>query len=232
MVEFGEPEGGSFHPFGEIVDRFSRPIAHVGVVPRHNLLGPFLDGATEPANLDRHFRVGEITDDLGDPLTGQIRVGVGVGLTDDLFRVPREPHFSAVVTGTNEADHPVPLIVAEALGCHRESPSRPVERIIFVAPMTKRFVLHPPTALIQRLVCEADHMKRVSHLDCPGQSRWSNTFRYTGDRSSVAQRIAASHDAGRPSSHRQQVAASRPSTTSRSCPLRTSTIWVDHAWVR
>ena len=100
MLEVHESERDAFDPLGEVVDGFGRAVGDVRLVPRDDLGGPAGDGAPETSNLDWHLAVGEITSDFGDSLGGELDVGVVVDLTDDLFCVPRKPHFSAWVTGS------------------------------------------------------------------------------------------------------------------------------------
>jgi len=87
-------------------------------VPRDDLVAPPADGAAEPADLEGHLGVGEVTHDLGDPLAGELFVGVVVDLADDFLRVPGEPHLTFGVPGgeqTEQLSCPSPLSRSRAI---------------------------------------------------------------------------------------------------------------------
>ena len=135
-------------------DRFGRSVADVGAVPSNDLVAPAGDRPTEAADLDGHLAVGEVAHDLVDPLRGEFVVGVVVDLTDDFFRVPREPHLAPRIAGTEQSHQPVVLLAGEAFAGHHEAPAGPVERVVFVASMPEGVVLHAATALIECCVRE------------------------------------------------------------------------------
>jgi hypothetical protein len=49
--------------------------------------------------------VGEVSADLGDPLDSEHWFGVGVDLTHDILRVPREPNLTIRITSAEQAHH-------------------------------------------------------------------------------------------------------------------------------
>lgn len=81
----------------------------MGTMPRADLIGPFGDRASEMADLDGHCGVREITDDLSDPGLSEFGIGVVVDLTNDLFRVPREPHLLSGVARSEQSKDPFVL---------------------------------------------------------------------------------------------------------------------------
>lgn len=94
MLESTEPERDSLDAFDEVVDGFGWPVRDVRPMPGDDLASPTLDRSAETANLEWHVLVGEVTADLVDPLSRELRVGVVVDLAHDLLGVPREPHFA------------------------------------------------------------------------------------------------------------------------------------------
>jgi len=100
VSEVGESEGDAFDAFGEVVDRFCWAVGYVGVVPGDDLITPAADGSSQTLNFWRHFRVGEVGDAFVDPLNGEVRVGVGVDVSDDFIGAVGEPHFLVWVTST------------------------------------------------------------------------------------------------------------------------------------
>ena len=85
VLEAAEAEGGAFHAFDEIVGRFGRPVRHV-LLPGDDLCRPLGDGAAQPADLEGHRLVSEVTADLSGPGGGKLDVGVVVDLADPLRR--------------------------------------------------------------------------------------------------------------------------------------------------
>ena len=85
MVEAVESERCALDAFDEVVDRFGRSVGDVSLVPGNDLVAPFADGAAEATDFEGHGVVGEVAGDLGDPLGGEVRVGVVVDLADDLL---------------------------------------------------------------------------------------------------------------------------------------------------
>ncbi len=68
------------------------------MVPGDDLVLPAHDGAPEAAHLDGHVDVGEVADDVVDPLSRELRIGVVVDLTDD-FLSDNRPSGLGVVRG-------------------------------------------------------------------------------------------------------------------------------------
>ena len=87
MSEVHESERDPLDPLRQVVDGFGRAVRDVRLVPGDDLRSPAGDGATEPADLEWHLRIGEAASDLGDPLRCELDVGVVVDLTHDFFRV-------------------------------------------------------------------------------------------------------------------------------------------------
>ena len=118
--------------------------------------------------------------------------------------------------------------------CLGQQPSGAIQRIVLAAPMPDRLVLDAAATLVQLLIRELDEMERVGDLGDvrervveglairPGEVQHAPT-----DRGAPLVGTILEPGAG--------TAASRPSTTSRSCappPAVTSTIEVHHCWVR
>ena len=66
--------------------------------------------------------VGEVADDLVDPLDGELVVGVVVDLADDLFGVPGEPHLPLRVAGGEQSEQLVVAVDAEPFAGHHQPP--------------------------------------------------------------------------------------------------------------
>jgi hypothetical protein len=90
-------------------------------VPSADLGRPSGDRAPEPADLDGHLAIGEVTADLVDPLDRELGVGVVVDLAHDLIRVPREPHLLAGITSSQQTHERVVLIDRQPLTSDRAS---------------------------------------------------------------------------------------------------------------
>ena len=99
------------------------------------------------------------------PGGGELDVGVVVDLTDDLLRVPREPHLTCRITSSKQPGQPFAAVDAQTLGGHREPSAGPVERIVLAAAMTNEVVLRPSPAFVERGVRQPHDMERVSDLD-------------------------------------------------------------------
>ncbi len=82
MIEPVKSEGGALDAFDQVVDRFGRPVRHVGLVPGDDLVTPFADRAAETANLERHRLVCKVAHDRGNPFDSEFEIGVVVDLTD------------------------------------------------------------------------------------------------------------------------------------------------------
>jgi hypothetical protein len=87
-------------------------------VPGHDLIPPRLDGAPEPADLERHLGIGEVADDLIDPRLSQRGVGAVVDLTD---------HFLGVRTIYEISDPDVAAEFVARLGVDLQDDSCPPE---------------------------------------------------------------------------------------------------------
>ncbi len=87
MSEAHEPERDTLDSFRRVVHGFSRRVADVRAMPSDDLGGPPCDGAAEATDREGHLALGEATADLGDPLFGEVGVGVIVDLTHGFFRL-------------------------------------------------------------------------------------------------------------------------------------------------
>ena len=85
VAEVHQPERDSLDPFREVVDGFGGPVGDVGAMPRTDLIRPLRDRPPETADLERHLEIAEVATDLGDPLDGELLVGVFVDLTNHLL---------------------------------------------------------------------------------------------------------------------------------------------------
>ena len=121
MSEVHQAERDALDAFGEVVDALGRPVRDMRPVPCGDLCSPLLDGPSEASNLDGHRLISEVADDLSNPGVGELRIGVGVCLTDHFLRVPREPHLLFRVASTQQTDEAFVLIGGESLGRDRES---------------------------------------------------------------------------------------------------------------
>lgn len=159
MPEVDETEREAFDAFGEVVDAFGRSGRDVRAMPCGDLCRPLLDGAAEALILDGHRLVGEVADDLSDPLVSEFGVAVGVCLANDFLRVPREPDFLFRVASAQQSDQSFVLIGGESLGRDRESTTHTVERIVAATAMPTGLVLDAPAALIESGARELDDVE-------------------------------------------------------------------------
>ena len=97
--------------------------------------------------------------------------------------------------------------------------------------MAERVVLHPAPALIERRVGDAHHVKRVGDLDGVGEHRVEHGP-IRADRSSVAQRDPGPPRLGLGGEPAARLNAVATRDDVEQLPESTSTIWVDHRWVR
>ncbi len=116
VSEVHESERDPLDALHPVVDGFGRAVGDMPV-PRDDLRSPEVDRATETADLERHLQIGQVVSDLGNPLSSEVGVGVVVDLMHDLFRVPREPHLTMRVTGTQPDHQLVVLTRREPLVC-------------------------------------------------------------------------------------------------------------------
>ena len=121
MLEPAESECRAFHAFDQIVDRFGRPVAHVGAMPCDDLVPPSADRAAESLHFGRHLGVGEVAADVIDPGGGEVGIGVIVCLTDHFFGVPAEPDFAFRIAGGKESTEAFAAVVDLCLGKPRRS---------------------------------------------------------------------------------------------------------------
>src|SRR5687767_12321002 len=98
------------------------------------------------------------------PTPRRVGVGVAVELANDLLRVPRGADFPVGIAGLEEPDKPRAAAVIETFVGLGQQPTATVERVVLVAPVTERLVLHPATDLVELLVGEFHEMKRISDL--------------------------------------------------------------------
>ncbi len=112
-----------------------------------------------------------------------------------------------------------------------QQPAAPVQRVVLVAPVADRFVLHPPTTLIDLGVGVFVHVKRVRDLGDMAEAVLEG-LAVRARHVQHPHRIAISHASGCSSSQALALAAVRPSITSTSFGCRpgppTSTIDVYH----
>jgi hypothetical protein len=102
MAHRREAEGGPLHPIDQVVDRLGGPVAHVGGVPGGDLTPPPEEGPAERAGLDRVVGVLEVTAELGEPLEGEVGIGVGVELADRFLRLPGGGDVTVRVAGPEQ----------------------------------------------------------------------------------------------------------------------------------
>ena len=121
MLAVHEAEDDAHDALGEVVDAFGRTVRDGWLVPCSDLCSPFLDGPSEAANLDGHRRISEVADDLSDSLVSEFGLAVGVCLTNDFLRVPRQPDLLSLVASVQQVDQSFVLIDGESLGRDRES---------------------------------------------------------------------------------------------------------------
>lgn len=102
-------------------------------------------------------------------------------------------------------------LVGESFVNLGEESTDPIQRVVFTAAVSHRFVLHPTSGLIEFAVGQFHDMERVSDLG----SVVSNTLRYGPDRSDVAHVIWEHHVSPRDASHTAGAAALQPSSSMR-----------------
>jgi hypothetical protein len=149
VAEPSKPERDPFDPFDEIVDGFGGSVGDVASMPGNDLVFPPQQGPAERVDLRGTRVVLEIPAEPGDEHVGEVRVGVGIDLTDHLFGVPRRFHLTPRVPGSQQTQQFVAAPVVEPFVGFGQQPSDPIQRIVLVAPMPQRFVLDPPAALVE-----------------------------------------------------------------------------------
>ncbi|VAV96282.1 hypothetical protein MNBD_ACTINO02-408, partial [hydrothermal vent metagenome] len=94
----------------------------------------------------------------------EVRVGVGVDLTDGFFCVPRHAYFSVGVASFEETDEFRATFLGEPFIGFGQQAADPIQRIVFTAAVSHCFVLDPAAAFIKFGVGEFHDMERVSDL--------------------------------------------------------------------
>ena len=73
------------------------------------------------------------------------------------------------IAGFEEATEPGSTAVADAFAGGGEPPAYPIQRVSFAASVSEGVVLDPLSDFVESLVCQADHMERISDLSSLGQ---------------------------------------------------------------
>ena len=103
VVEVGEPEGGAFDAFGQVVGCFGGGVGDSGGVPVGDLGSPGGDGAPEPVDLFGHARFLEVGGELGDGGGADFGAGDVIDAAQGLFGVPGVADLAVGVSGVEEA---------------------------------------------------------------------------------------------------------------------------------
>ena len=165
MSKVHESKSDSLDPLRQVVHGFGRPVRYIRPVPRDDLVRPSRDRSAEPADLERHLPIGEVTPDLGHPLDSEHGVGVVIDLANDLLRVPREPDLLARIASAEQAEQLVVLDVGEALAGDRQPAPGTPQRIVTAAAMSEGLVLHPTPTLIESGVGKLHDVEWIRDLD-------------------------------------------------------------------
>jgi hypothetical protein len=215
----------------EVVDRFGGSVRDPDPMPRHDLFTPAADGPAQRAHLGWHRRITEILGELIDEVAGEGRVVDVVDRADGLLGVPHHADLTTRIPGSEQTPQlRVAALVETFMGLRGEPPGA-IQGIVLAATVTERFVLNPPSVLIQLGVRQSYDVEGVGDLGGVGQH----------DIEGLA--IRAREVQGGPLhlvpplgwlARSQPIgpAAVRPSTTSNNWPRPTSTIWVVHCWRR
>lgn len=87
-MEAGHAEGGSLHPFDQIVDSFSRSLADLGLVPGGDLVSLTQPGPAQGADFDRAGLVLEVMSKTLHEDGGEVGMAVVVYGTNYFHGVP------------------------------------------------------------------------------------------------------------------------------------------------
>ena len=86
--EVGEPEGGAFDAFDQVVNCFGSGVGDACGVPVGDLVPPVPDGAAEPVDLWGQVWVLELAGDFGDCGSAEFGVGYVIDASQGFFGVP------------------------------------------------------------------------------------------------------------------------------------------------
>ena len=115
VVEVGEPEGGAFDPFHQIVGGLSGGVGDSGGVPVGDLLPPAPQGAPEPVDLFGHAGFLEVGGELGDGGGAGLGAGDVIDGSEGLFGVPGVADLAVGVSGVEQAAQAGVSVVGDAL---------------------------------------------------------------------------------------------------------------------
>ena len=101
--EVGEPEGGAFDAFDQVVGCFGGCVGDSGGVPVGDLVSPVPDGAAQPVDLWWHGGVLEVLGELVDGGGAQVGVVDVVDASEGLFGVPGVADLAVGVAGVEQA---------------------------------------------------------------------------------------------------------------------------------
>ena len=150
--------------FDEIVDGFGRAVGDPCVVPVDDLVMPTTQGATQPGQLRWTVSVGEVVGEFTQIGVGELRAINVIEAAQGFFGVPRQAHLAlGIACGEQTTEFGVGTF-AETFMSRNEQPSYPIERVVFAATVAQGVVLDPAARLVDAVVAQTDHMKRVSDL--------------------------------------------------------------------
>ena len=140
-------------------------------MPGGDLMLPAEKRAAQKAHFDGAGAVLEVLTESLDEDHGQVGIVVVMDAAYDLLGVPGDAHLAAGIAGVEQAEQLRPAVVLQAFVGPGEQAAGSIQRVVSVATVAERLVLHPPPALVQLGVGELHQVKRIGDLDRLGQHR-------------------------------------------------------------
>ncbi len=133
-------------------------------MPVDDLVMPTSQGAAQPGQLRWAVSVGEVVGEFTQIDVGELWAVDVIETAQGFFGVPRQTNLAAGIACSEQTAEFGVGTFAEPFMSRNEQPPHPIERVLFAAAMPQGVVLDPAAHLVDAVVAQTDHMKRISDL--------------------------------------------------------------------
>jgi len=113
--------------------------------------------------------VGDVGEPAQQPPFGVRAVGFAVEQPQFLGGDPGTADLLVVVAGLKPGEHPCQGSIGVVFDAAAQQPPDPIQRVVTIAAVAQRLLLHPAADLVEGVQAEPHHMERVEHGDRVGQ---------------------------------------------------------------